>query len=378
MSRRAALVTTLLALLAAGASAQSPAPPDDLEARLKAAGDKGKSVETGISLADAPYAIEGGEVVEILIKPSEVAAWGWSDRKTSLFVAGGNVVRKITVATWKEERRLWVGEEVGGLAMYKSGLVVTVPGKRQVWMLNEGNLEVEKQINVPSTCRAIAATPHGTMAFAMGGTPPTIIECVDLDAKFARRTYEMLEVMKTESDPAKVRRHPAGRQPSTCELPTVTDDGKFLLTVSGDTVHKFAIREAHLDYTECGARMGKVDRIVVSADSKLIALPSVTPVPVGHPPIEGSGVWVFEVENLQKPVQSIADCRAFAFARQSGKVIGTRAPDRLGVFSFKGKLEKSVPWEGGVAAIRLGVTHPTQGKLLIAAGTKLFWVSFNE
>ena len=369
-----------LALFASSIVFAEETPPGaELEKRLKAAGEKGEAVETGESLAEEETEEPGGRMREIRLNPDDVSPeMVWSDKGDALFVAEKTgVIRRILIPSWREDRRLWAGSAVAAVAQSKMGIVALVPEKKEVWLLKEDTLQVLRKFPV-AQADSLGTTPHGVTAFVGKGERGWNLELQVIDLEQNRITRECiaLDFMKSQQKLATIRKHVSSLQLSMFQHPTGTPKGDTLLCESGDCLHRFVVKNFELVYEEAGPQVGKIGRIVVSADGVYVAVPAPEKPPADHPALKPYGTYVYKVKDLQKPAWSIPEVRVWGFTRAAEKVVGLQDPGTIGVFSTKGKLEKTLGLKEGTPAVRMVLLHES-GKVLVLTAARVLWLVFD-
>lgn len=377
---RALPLFAALACAASLAFAEDPKPEVPLEERLKAAGAKEQSVETGEVLAGEPGEGDGVETRAVLLKGADIPAnFFIGDNGTKLFLADrSGVIRKITLPTWKEERRLWIGKPVTGIARCKEGILATVPDKKQLLLVNADTLDVSYHWmfeEVPT----VYAMPGGGHAWIPKYTNgrPTDLQVIEQVSHALQPTISSLALIQAHAAQGSYERNPGSRQLSTFENLTVSPKSDWLMLTSSDCVFRLRENGPGLLIEEAGAPMGKLTHIAVSPDSNQIAVASPAPenMPEGWPAMKKAGSLIFKSKDLSKPVAAVEGIDIWGFSKSSDRVWGFRDDGKFVVQTVKGKIERSVelgPTTGVLDAKQTGDAL----KFVLHLGDRIAWVWF--
>lgn len=366
----------LLAALAAAARAQDPG----LEERLKAAGAKEESVETGEILADDPAEGDGYETRVVRLKAADVAPpFVLTDNGTKLFVADrSGVIRRIALPSWKEERRLWIGKPVTGIAKGKEGILAAVPDRKQLLLVKEDPLSVSYHWYFEEVA-AVYAGPSSFFAWIPKFTAgrQTDLQVIEQESHALQPTLNGLAMMEEQKTQGAYKRNPGSRLMSTIENVTLAPKGDWVMATSSDCIFRMRPAGVKLMVEEASSPMGRLSHIAVSGDGTLVAVASPLPenMPEGWPAMKEAGTLVFKSKDLSKPVAAIEGIDAWGFTRTPDRVFGFREGGTFVVQTFKGKIERSV--EIGHAGKPLDAKQAGDGlKFVLHLGEAIAWVWF--
>lgn len=366
----------LLAALASAALAQDPG----LDERLKAAGAKEESVETGEILADDPAEGDGYETRAVRLKAADIAPpFVITDAGTRLFVADrSGVIRKIILPAWKEERRLWIGKPVTGIAKGKEGILAAVPDKKQLLLVREDQLSVSYHWLFDEVNTVFAGT-NSYFAWIPKSTAghPTDLQVIEQESHALQPTISGLSIMEAQKSQDAYKRNPGSRLMSTIENVTLAPKGDWIMATSSDCIFRMRPAGVKLWVEEASSPMGRLSHIAVSADGTLVAVASPLPenMPEGWPAMKAAGTLVFKSKDLSKPVAAIEGIDAWGFTRTPERVFGFREGGTFVVQTFKGKIERSVVI--GHSGKPLDAKQAGDGlKFVLHLGDTIAWVWF--
>jgi hypothetical protein len=288
------------------------------------------------------------------------------DAKAFCCVEGTGVVHRIRLDQFKEEQRVDVGHKCSWLDVSAEGLVLTLPDRKEVWVLDATTLRVKSKIPAPGVIRAVSAPPLA-VAFATNRLGVAIL---DLKAGKPVKQYGAQDLVK---------------RAVSSGLPVVTPDGKYLLTTNGiEQLLRLKIDGQELKFDELGQRIaqGRAVAIAVSPDSSHVCLPTgggnYRQLLKDHPTIGANTTYVYPITNINKPEFTVAQgdsAEAMGFDPKGGLVYAETFNKQLMVFDAKGTKQKEYQLGNGVpAAPRQFLVHPEGRKLLVLADHKLSWV----
>jgi hypothetical protein len=277
----------------------------------------------------------------------------WTDEKGDhvyLLDGDNGALLKVAVATGKVTEKKEFGRKVGWIDESAEGLIVSVPDKGEVWVL-DAKLDTKKTIEVKGLGKA-ASSPKLSIA-AVGGAKNEPLQVLDLKAG-------TLSNVTTESK--KVGRFLGSN-------PTVTPDGKTAFTSDGDKLLRFDVAEGKLTFTEVIRTGGKTRPIVVSPDSKLLAHSSGG----GNPDVKPNySTAIYTTSSLTK-TECVLAVGAYPGAvgidTAAGRIYTTNGKSQLIVFDTGGikkgahKIGKEEP--------RQFLVHPAGGKVLLVAADQV-------
>lgn len=281
----------------------------------------------------------------------------WADDKGDhayLLDGDSGVLLKVATATGKVVEKKDFGKKVGWLDESAAGLLVSVPDKGEVWVL-DGKLEVKKTIEVKALGKA-ASSPKLNVAVVGGQKSTDPLQVLDL------KTGQLTKVTTESKKVSRFLGH----------NPTVTPDGKVAFTSDGDSLLRFDVADGKLNFSEVIRTGGKTRPIVVSADSKFL----VHPAGGGNPDVKPNyATAVYTVGSLTK-TECVLDVGAYpgpaGFDVVNGRVYTTNRKFQLMVFTLGGV--KKGEYTFGKEEPRQYLVHPAGGKVLALATDQVSFV----
>lgn len=366
------------ASLATLALAEEPKPEKSLEDRLKEAGAKEQAVDTDEMLAEEAGATEGYETRVIKLKGPDISPhMVVSPNGSILYLADrSGSVRKIHLPSWKEEKRLWIGKAVTGLANCKEGIIAAVPEKKQLLLIKEDTLSVMYHWSLDEA-GAVYAMPGGGLIWApkMTNGRPTDLQVLEQVTHASQPTISTLEMMKKHSAQDSYKRNPGSRQLSTFENLVVSPKGDWLMVSSSDCLFRMRPQGYGLAIEEGSGPLGRITHIAVSPDGTRVGVAAPAEMPAGWPALKGAGSVVFKTKDLSKPEAAVEGLAIWGFTKSADKLFGFREDGKFVVQSAKGKIDRSV--ELGTTGGCIAVAQGADGlKFIIHLGDRLAWVWF--
>lgn len=256
---------------------------------------------------------------------------------------GAETVRRFSFPDLKEEAKLVVGKDVSWLSLSKEGLVLTVNGDQEAWVLDPKTLKKGTTFPVNKAIRVLSAPSHSVAYVFDTGDGPFgggTLRVIDLKTGKKLKEYEAKDLGKNVA----------------LFTPVISADGKHLYTtdVSTTRLMQFTLDGETVKYvTACdGLLSGAFNQPVVSADGKLVAAPSGG----GNGAIKGRkpapySTFVFDTKNLQDPILELktgAYPRAIGFDTKAGLIFAQSFQDQLIILDRDGsKLKSHRLGEGG-------------------------------
>jgi hypothetical protein len=324
---------------------------------LAASLNAGKTV-TPAALATGPRGSGQGVKVIPLSAGAILPCLCWTpDGKSFLSLENNGTLRRVSLEGFKEEQKVELGEKCSWLAVSSEGPVVTLPERQEVWVLTSGYFEVKKKIPLPSVVR-VACAPGLPLGFAV--TTPNLfapgLHVIDL------QKGQVVKAYKTQDFPDK---------PVEFGKPAVTQDGKYLMTMTGNgQLHRFKISGPAVTFEESGLPSnGQNLSIAVSPDGAFVCQSG-----SGKNGAQNFTTDVYAVTNFVQPTQSVSQeaCPlAEAFDPKAGYVYCQQF-DSLLVFTKQGTKLRSYTTEDG--EVRQYLVHPDGGRLLVLTSSKLFHI----
>jgi S1-C subfamily serine protease len=291
--------------------------------------------------------------------------WG-EDGKTFFVLEQSGTLRRIALDGFREEMHWEVGKRCSWLSPSAEGLVLTVAGLQEVWLIDAKDFRVKAKAAIPSADRAVSA-PTLSVAFAIGAD------------RQARRSLHVVD-LKTGEVAREYGPADFGDQVAVFGLPAVTPNGKYLFTEGMEMIQRFRILGDELHLEEVGRRnirgAAQGRAVEISPDGYYVAQVTTN----GNGPLYATNV--FKITDLSKPEIVIASGphpAALGFDIKAGFVYAQNDGVPLIVFRPSGIRHKeytlaSPSRMGGRA--RQFIVHPDGGKLLVLTDIKLVFVEW--
>jgi hypothetical protein len=293
---------------------------------------------------------------------------------------GANVVRRFSFPELNEEAKVAVGLEVSWLSVSKEGVVATVCGGQEAWVLDPVTLEKRRSFPVGKALRVLSAA-----ALSVGYVCNTE----------ERQNFNDLSAQKPHGGVLRVIDLQTGQQVKEYDVQSL--DKKAALhsaVISADGKHLFAmggqgqLQQYALDGVQVTAVTSSPDRFaqvlsqpVVSADGRLVSAPSGGGnmlVKNGHAVMD-CNTYVFMPGNLIDPLLNLktgAYPIAIGFDMKAGLIYLHNSNYHLIILDHKGTIlrsctlrpDKQISAQLGVLhgdGVRQLLPHPDGGKLLI-------------
>jgi hypothetical protein len=326
---------------------------------------KPKPVPTGETPTDQTFTLADLTYHEAkLDAKAGVRCLAWdSAGKSFYFLESSGLLRRLSVPSFQEEARLDAGFACSWVSPSREGLLLTIPEKNEVWILNPDTLEVKNKLTLTGVTRMVSA-PNLSVGFAFAGAD--IVLVVDLQKRTAGKKF-LAQTL--------------GR-PGSFGTPVVTPDGRYLFTASGlgELIRIKIDGSRVLAEQATPALGGNAPGIEVSND--YVALPCGAGNSKGlpnHPNISGYSTYVYAVSDLTRPVAVVAAGaypRALAFDAASGTIYAQNADNQLMLFTLTGEKEKEYSLGGG--DVKQILVHPKGRKAVILTHEALFFVELPE
>jgi hypothetical protein len=281
----------------------------------------------------------------------------WADKEGTGFYAldSDGVLRLISYPEFNVKQEKDLEHKVAWLSISSEGLVVSVPDKHEVWVVDPAKLEVKKKIEVPSLKRAVSA-PGISIAAGCG---EGVLYAVNLKSGKTAK-YE----------PPKNQRGAIG-----FEYPAMSPDGKYLFTDMNEVLLRFKLQKGLFTFDEMGPRIGNGFNISISPDSKFVCMPSPS-----AKSLEGKAytTTIYPVANLKKPecvLESGAYPITVGFDSKGGWIYAQNSEYPLLVFTSGGvkKKEYKLTSKRG-ENVRQLLAHPSGNKVIAFVSEKLYFV----
>jgi len=280
----------------------------------------------------------------------------WADDKgTKAYLLDGTAgaLLEVEVSTGKVTTKKDFEVKLGWLDASAEGLILSVPDKGQVWVLDD-KLAVAKKIDVTDLGQA-ASSPKLSIA-VVGSVKNGPLQVLDL------KTGKAAKVTTTSKK--------FGR--TLGKAPVVSPDGKYAFTEDGNSTIRFTIEDGKLTPEETIRSGSNPSRIVVSPDSKLVARPAGG----GNPDLDGNyRLGVFSTESLKKK-ECVMDFGPYPIAvgfDPAAKRIYTTSHEEQLIVANQGGVKKGA-YKIGKESPRQLLAHPDGNKVLIVAQDQVSFV----
>jgi len=256
-----------------------------------------------------------------------------------------------------------VNEQCRWLSPSAEGLLLTVTGLQEVWVLDPTDFRVKAKVAIPSAERAVSS-PAISVGFAIGDRQQRYLTLRVIDLKNGQVVREY-----GTSDFKDRHAYYAG--------PVVTPDGKYLFTQGGSLL-RFRILDDELELEENSRDSGDTAHqrgIAISPDGYYVSL--LTTFGGG----QSNGTNIYKITNLSRPeivIRSIPGPTSLAFDLKAGLIFADHPQHPLIFFHPNGTRLKeyslaSPARQGG--RTRQFLVHPDGGKLLVLTDSKIVLVT---
>ena len=309
-------------------------------------------------LKGATTSVRDVKVTPFKVRSPLLGCLFWVDARGSAFYGldPAGVIHRYAFPELKETQRIELDAPCTYLSPSAEGLVVSVPQRHEVWVLDPDKGTIKQRVGVASLERAVSAPGLSTaFATAAGG-----ILC-EIDLRSGK-----VAVYGGEA-----------RSFGGYARPVMSPDGKHLFTTGGiEQMYRFSVRDGKARYEQTSPRIaqGRVDvGVQVSVDSKLVTLPTYA----GNYGAPYGGVFVYPVENIEQPLVTLAfggpAGGAVAADPASGKFYGHSGHENQWlVFDPSGKVQGT--YDLGTKALKQILVHPAGGQVLLLGTAKVLLV----
>jgi len=239
------------------------------------------------------------------------------------------VIQKVSLPDFTEERRLATARSLGPMSLSREGLVLLTGQKKeglgsdpQLWILDPDSLVVRKTLKT-EVATALASSPDSGMAVSAAGIPKgadSRLLVTDLKSEKAPREISNLKLMK-ESAHLKKTKLGALVPPNWGEL-KFSPGSKYLFHRGNSSLCRLEFKGGDVAYEEVGPPMAFIGSFTISFDAKLVAVTAGKGMlPKDHPKPGEMGVYVYSVDNLQKPAVSIPNAEFLAFGKDNSLIV---------------------------------------------------------
>lgn len=232
----------------------------------------------------------------------------WSADAKQLYLLHQNSLCAIAIPALREERTLTLPSAASWIGRSRSGLAVALPKNKQVWVVQDGALTVQKAIDASINSDDLATHPDLTVAFALGTAERFgQLLVLDLDRGEVAGSYTPVQLAATRppaADPKDVL--PAFKSISRIH---VSPNGQYLLFTAENRIWRAKIEGTGLRLQEAGIEVSAEvkdlafgfggDTVMALGASNKVLLDTVKP--------NGPFVYnLFNIENLQAAGMSLS------------------------------------------------------------------------
>ena len=286
-----------------------------------------------------------------------------------LTLSTDGVLTKYSVSTGSKLAEVEIDSQCSDLDLSKEGIVAVLSGLGEIRVLDTDSMELVSTARVPGA-ESIACSPNSSRGYVLTG--PSSITVVDLKGG---RTAD-LEIQQSHQ-----MQRPLRLKPHDLVL---TPDGKYLFAEGGiEMLVRMAVGGRSITIEEATPRIisGRRSRIVVSADSRLVAVPSGggNSKAEKHPKVN-YGTYIYEVNNLSSPrlaVSTGAYPQAIAFDVKANLIYAQNRETALMVLSAGGSVKSKFKLDGR-ADSRVIVPHPDGFAACVLTESQLVYFDLSE
>ncbi len=216
----------------------------------------------------------------------------WARDGKSFFVLWEfGTLQRVSANSGKVEEFTELGHKCGNLAMSGEGLLVSVIGIGELWVIDPASLQDIKMKIAISGLSHVSSGIEGSLAWA--GTPKAnrrghMLNAVNLKKGKVTATHAKHETWVFAASP----------------------DGKYVLCAGDDGLSRFRVEGDELTFEETSYRIGgnNTRRICFSNDSKFVAMPSGggNGAHPDHPPLSNYSTFIYPTDNLRRPATGYA------------------------------------------------------------------------
>lgn len=325
-----------------------------------------------VSLAGATRKVDDISVTSVKLSTEYLGSFLtdnflWADGGQYVLIAETTgAVRKVAVPELIQTRAAALEGGLGSMAMSAAGLVVTVPGRNEVQVLDARTLEPRRRLILQGV-GAVAASPGSKLAFLhLHGKGVAV-----LDAERGRivRTLDYADMRLAGTTP------PAGTSPpATLDMPRCTPDGRYVLSMCFDAVNLFEVRGSNLVHLGGSPRFPNRRTYWIGSGGKQVFVEG--QLQTTSDGFNANGLTVYDLPNLMTPSRVIAtpsrDVRAVdpvtgdVYTQlESGELVTVRPPRPDVVRKYT--LTTPRQYE------RIAVS-PKGGSMFVCAGRDLLWI----
>lgn len=342
-------------------STEKDPPVDDWVGKAPPIAQRGKipgikSTRSELSAVEGVRMVDGARLSQLRVTSPAAGRFCWSATGDAVLLMDGNgVLRRISLPTLLEESKLDCAAPVTTMGTSREGLILLVPSKDEIWVVDPLSLAVTGSWTLPAVDR-LAASPAlsrvvagnqrclQVLNLASGHLSPEI-----LASDFARREAPAVAV-------------PEGSAPiGSFDGLAFSEDGASLIALSDEIIHRFAVSDNSMTYLEAGIRpKERVRSFAVSPGGKYMAtLP---------------GCDIFRSGDLGRvTIRLESTVSSLAFDPVLKRIYGAQG-GTLQAYDGSGKLQNTWRVFESGQEIRGILAHPAGGKVLVLTDKQLFMI----
>ena len=331
-------------------------------------------VKSDQSLLGEKRVVYGAVVTDLKLDATNVLPYmRWSANGKFLFILERRgFLRKIKADGFVEVARLPIRRRCTCMAESRQGLLVVADGLEEIWIIDPKTLAVKKKIEVPKICY-VTSSPKLNVAFAITNLHPQMTSRMTVINLLKGKVSVTLTASDFSRAARGTRLNPKDNtwmRFSTWRWPLVTPDGRYLISKSGDYLHRFRINGTKLTYDQISVKLdcAMEDRLSgISPDSKYVA-------------VVGWQNKILKVKDLRKvilkndPGSLLGKSTRMAFDKVSGQVYVSSGNRQVLVVGRGGKRTKAIPVSHYDDHTQQILTEPAGGKMIVLTRKGLFRV----
>jgi hypothetical protein len=286
-----------------------------------------------------------------------------ADAKSFYHLDGAGVVRRISYPDFKEEAALNTVKKGTWLSLSSLGLVVTVSGPQEAWLLDGNSLTITKRIPIGIAKRAVSAPGSSLACASESGVVSAAVHVIDLKSgttvgQYKHSDFEVRGGVRFDN-------------------PALSPDGKYLFTTGGtQQMMRFKINGQELAFEEASEQLlqGRFEGLCLSPGGTLVCAPSANGNYRKEKGKNTFSVNVFSTTNIKQPVfplQVGANPIAVGFDSKASLIYGQNNENGLIIFDGNGVRLKEYKLDpkSQTEEVHQFLVHPEGRRLLILGGT---------
>jgi hypothetical protein len=270
------------------------------------------------------------------------------DGKSLYIPTQDGVLRKISLPEFKEESRLTMTRSLGSLVLSQEGLVLMTSSKKgdadtQFWVIDPDTLKVRKTI-ATDNAGWVAATPGSSLVVSSTKSDkPGDWRLLVTDLK-TEKSHAFSGMKLAKDALAQLKKAKMPDKPPTGWLALqLTPDARYIFNCpSVQGLSRLRLNGSVVAYEEVGPMLEFAASYAISPDSKLIALTAKKGLSAKDHPDRGDfGIYVYKLENLQKPILTVPNAEFLGFGKEA-RILARRPDGELAIVDATGKELKRV------------------------------------